>query len=123
MVKTEPSEKLIAALSDDLNTPLALSYLHETLGNLNKAETKEERIKYKSELMANAYMLGLLYNNAESWFKGSASDDAEIEALIAKRTEAKKNKDWATADAIRNELKERGIVLEDSAAGTTWKKL
>lgn len=121
--KTEPSEKLIAALCDDLNTPLALSYLHETLGNLNKAETKEERIKYKSELMANAYMLGLLYNNAESWFKGAASDDAEIEALIAKRTEAKKNKDWATADAIRNELKERGIVLEDSAAGTTWKKL
>lgn len=121
--KTEPSEKLIAALCDDLNTPLALSYLHETLGNLNKAETKEERIKYKSELMANAYMLGLLYNDAESWFKGAASDDAEIEALIAKRTEAKKNKDWATADAIRNELKERGIVLEDSAAGTTWKKL
>ena len=121
--KTEPSEKLIAALCDDLNTPLALSYLHETLGNLNKAETKEERIKYKSELMANAYMLGLLYNNAESWFKGAASDDAEIEALIAKRTEAKKNKDWATADAIRNELKERGIVLEDSPTGTTWKKL
>ena len=121
--KVEPSEKLIAALCDDLNTPLALSYLHETLGNLNKAETKEERIKYKSELMANAYMLGLLYNNAESWFKGAASDDAEIEALIAKRTEAKKNKEWATADAIRNELKERGIVLEDSAAGTTWKKL
>lgn len=121
--KVEPSEKLIAALCDDLNTPLALSYLHETLGNLNKAETKEERVKYKSELLANAYMLGLLYNDAESWFKGAASDDAEIEALIAKRTEAKKNKDWATADAIRNELKELGIVLEDSAAGTTWKKL
>ena len=122
--KTEPSEKLIAALSDDLNTPLALSYLHETLGNLNKAETREERIKYKSELMANAYMLGLLYNDAESWFKGAASeDDSEIEALIAKRTEAKKNKDWAAADAIRNELKERGIVLEDSPTGTTWKKL
>ncbi len=122
--KTEPSEKVIAALSDDLNTPLALSYLHETLGNLNKAETREERIKYKSELMANAYMLGLLYNDAESWFKGAASeDDAEIEALIAKRAEAKKNKDWAAADAIRNELKERGIVLEDSPTGTTWKKL
>lgn len=122
--KTEPSEKLIAALCDDLNTPLALSYLHETLGNLNKAETKEERIKYKSELLANAYMLGLLYNDAESWFKGTTdAEDTEIEALIAKRAEAKKNKDWATADAIRNELKERGIVLEDSPAGTTWKKL
>lgn len=122
--KTEPSEKLIAALCDDLNTPLALSYLHETLGNLNKAETKEERVKYKSELLANAYMLGLLYNDAESWFKGTTdAEDTEIEALIAKRAEAKKNKDWATADAIRNELKERGIVLEDSPTGTTWKKL
>ncbi|MCI7420514.1 MAG: cysteine--tRNA ligase [Alphaproteobacteria bacterium] len=122
--KTEPSEKLIAALCDDLNTPLALSYLHETLGNLNKAETKEERIKYKSELLANAYMLGLLYNDAESWFKGTTdAEDTEIEALIAKRAEAKKNKDWVTADAIRNELKERGIVLEDSPTGTTWKKL
>ena len=122
--KTEPSEKLIAALCDDLNTPLALSYLHETLGNLNKAETKEDRIKYKSELLANAYMLGLLYNDAESWFKGTTdAEDTEIEALIAKRAEAKKNKDWATADAIRNELKERGIVLEDSPTGTTWKKL
>lgn len=122
--KTEPSEKLIAALCDDLNTPLALSYLHETLGNLNKAETKEERIKYKSELLANAYMLGLLYNDAESWFKGTTdAEDTEIEALIAKRAEAKNNKDWATADAIRNELKERGIVLEDSPTGTTWKKL
>ena len=122
--KAEPSEKLIAALCDDLNTPLALSYLHETLGNLNKAETREERVKYKSELLANAYMLGLLYNDAESWFKGTTdAEDTEIEALIAKRAEAKKNKDWATADAIRNELKERGIVLEDSPAGTTWKKL
>ena len=122
--KTEPSEKLIAALCDDLNTPLALSYLHETLGNLNKAETREERIKYKSELLANAYMLGLLYNDAESWFKGTTgAEDTEIEALIAKRAEAKKNKDWAIADAIRNELKERGIVLEDSPTGTTWKKL
>lgn len=122
--KTEPSEKLIAALCDDLNTPLALSYLHETLGNLNKAETKEERVKYKSELLANAYMLGLLYNDAESWFKGTTdAEDTEIEALIAKRAEAKKNKDWAIADAIRNELKERGIVLEDSPTGTTWKKL
>ena len=121
--KVAPSEKLINALADDLNTPLALSYLHETLSNLNKAETIEERSKYKSELLANAYMLGLLYNDAESWFKGADDDNSEIETLIAKRAEAKKNKDWATADAIRNELKEKGIVLEDGAQGTTWKRL
>lgn len=121
--KVAPSEKLINALADDLNTPLALSYLHEMLSNLNKAETIEERSKYKSELLANAYMLGLLYNDAESWFKGADDDNSEIETLIAKRAEAKKNKDWATADAIRNELKEKGIVLEDGAQGTTWKRL
>ena len=121
--KVAPSEKLINALADDLNTPLALSYLHETLSNLNKAETIEERSKYKSELLANAYMLGLLYNDAENWFKGADEDNSEIEALIAKRAEAKKNKDWATADAIRNELKEKGIVLEDGPNGTTWKKI
>lgn len=124
VVSTSPSAKLIEALADDLNTPLALSYLHETLGNLNKADCPEARSQYKSQLLADAYMLGLLYNDAQNWFKGTVTDnDAEIEALIAKRAEAKKNKDWATADAIRNQLKEQGIVLEDSATGTIWKKL
>ncbi|MBQ8672040.1 MAG: hypothetical protein IJ525_05935 [Alphaproteobacteria bacterium] len=79
----------------------------------------------KAQLRADAYMLGLLYNDPETWFKGDNSDDdaAEIEALIAKRAEAKQNKDWATADAICNDLKARGIVLEDSPTGTTWKKI
>ena len=119
-----PSDKVVEALADDLNTPLALSYLHETVNNLNKAETAEERSALKSELLANAYLLGLLYDDPETWFKGddTADESAEIEALIQKRADAKKNKDWATADAIRNELKERGIVLEDSPTGTTWKK-
>lgn len=124
-VEIEPSEKLIAALADDLNTPLALSYLHETVNDLNKAESTEERSRLKSQLMADAYMLGLLYNDPQAWFKGDSADDeaAEIEALIEKRTTAKKNKDWATADAIRNELKDRGIILEDGPSGTTWKKV
>ena len=123
-LEVAPSEKVVEALADDLNTPLALSYLHETVNNLNKAETAEERSALKSELLANAYLLGLLYNDPETWFKGddTADESAEIEALIQKRADAKKNKDWATADAIRNELKERGIVLEDSPSGTTWKK-
>lgn len=123
--KAEPEEKLVIAIADDLNTPLALSYLHEAVNRLNKAETVEEKRKAKATLLADAYMLGLLYNDAEAWFKGEENDDeaAEIEAKISARAEAKKNKDWATADAIRNELKERGIILEDSPTGTTWKKM
>ncbi len=122
--KAEPSEKLIAALADDLNTPLALSYLHEDVNLLNKAETPEEKTCAKAQFLADAEMLGLLYNEPLAWFKGANSSDetAEIEALIAQRAEAKKNKDWVSADTIRNQLKDRGIILEDSPAGTTWKR-
>ena len=120
----EPDERLIEALADDLNTPLALTYLHESVNNLNKAQTEAEKIKYKSELLANAYMLGLLYQDPEEWFRGEDSKDevSEIEEKIRQRAEAKKNKDWATADKIRKELKEQGILLEDGPNGTTWKK-
>lgn len=119
-----PDNRVVEALADDLNTPLALTYLHENVNNLNKAESEEDKVKYKSELLANAYMLGLLYQDAETWFKGGAGeDDSEIEAKIQTRAEAKKNKDWATADKIRNELKEAGIVLEDGPNGTTWKRM
>ncbi len=123
--KVEPEAKVVEALADDLNTPLALSYLHENVNNLNKAESEEDKVKYKSELLANAYLLGLLWQDPEAWFKGGLdeSDDAEIEAKIKARAEAKKNKDWATADKIRNELKEQGIVLEDGPNGTSWKKM
>ena len=124
MVEVEPDSRVIEALADDLNTPLALSYLHEIVNDLNKAESVEERSRLKSVLMKSAYMLGLLYNEPESWFKGEGSDDeaAEIEKMIAARAEAKKNKNWAEADAIRDELKAKGIILEDSPTGTTWKR-
>ncbi len=122
--KVEPTAGLIDALCDDLNTPLALTFLHEDVNQLNKAETAEEQKKYKSQLLADAYMLGLLFQEPEIWFKGEQGDDEaqEIEAKIQARLEAKKNKDWATADAIRNELKAQGIILEDTPQGTTWKR-
>lgn len=118
-------ERVVNALADDLNTPLALTYLHEMVNNLNKAQSDAEKIKCKSELLANAKLLGLLWQDPEVWFRGGNNDQvetAEIEAKIQARSEAKKNKDWATADKIRNELKEQGILLEDGPNGTTWKK-
>ncbi|MBQ2811444.1 MAG: cysteine--tRNA ligase [Alphaproteobacteria bacterium] len=122
--KVDANEKIVNALQDDLNTPLAISVLHEIVGNLNKAEDTQEKIRLKSELLASAELLGLLYQEPATWFKGDTSDtdDIEIEKLIEARLEAKKNKDWAAADKIRDELKAQGIILEDTPSGTTWKR-
>ena len=67
-----------------------------------------------------------MYQDPEIWFKGASQDgkvdEKQIEALIEERLQAKKNKDWAKADAIRNQLKEAGILLEDTPQGTSWKR-
>ena len=117
-------KRIVDALEDDLNTPLALSYIHELVNNLNKAETESEKVVNKTVLLKSAELLGILYQNPEKWFKGDIDEDVEkIEALITERALAKKNKDYATADAIRSQLSSMGIVLEDGVGGvTTWKK-
>ena len=126
-IDIEPDERVVEALSDDINTPLAISYLHDIANNLNKASDKVEQQKYKSLLLHSADILGLLYQDPQAWFRGDLSsktqiDETEINRLIDERLAAKKSKDWAKADAIRHQLKEQGIVLEDTPQGTTWKK-
>ena len=96
---------VLDALSDDLNTPLALSRLDTLEGGALKASVQ---------------LLGLLQSSATDWFQGDA-DASDIEARIAARTEAKKNRDFGTADKIRDELKAEGIILEDGPGGTTWR--
>lgn len=123
--KTAPDERVVAALADDLNTPLAISYLHEIVNLLHKSESLEDKVKYKSLLLASAEMLGLLYQDPESWFKGDVASsgitEEYITSQISARIEAKKNKDYALADKIRDDLKASGVSLEDSPTGTTWK--
>jgi len=103
----EPDAGVVEALADDLNTPLALSRL--------------SAIEDPAALRASAALLGLLGSSADDWFQGGG--DAEyIEARIAERAEAKKNRDFATADRIRKELLDKGIVLEDKAGKTSWRR-
>jgi len=80
-----------------------------------------------AELKTLAGMLGLLQRDPEAFLKGGVGssdgpDDAAIDAMVAARVEAKANKEWAEADRIRDELKALGIVLEDSAEGTSWRR-
>ncbi len=116
---------VLEALCDDLNTPLAISEFHNLVTRFNKAETKFERAEAKGEILAAAKLLGILEGDPEAWFTGSADADeaAEIEGLIAQRADAKKNKDFATADKIRDDFLARGIILEDFKEGTSWKRV
>ena len=102
----EVDESVLAALADDLNTPLAVA----RLGQIDDPAT----------LKASGAALGLLTHSAEQWFRGDGSSD--VDALVQARTEAKKARDFATADRIREELKVEGILLEDGPSGTTWRR-
>ena len=115
------------ALLDDLNTPVAISELYRLAKEMHGAEG-EAKAQLHSELMGLASLMGLLQQHPEQWFKqarGGHTDsisEADIEAAIAKRQQAKADKDYAGADQVREDLLAQGIVLEDSREGTTWRR-
>ncbi|WP_435216575.1 cysteine--tRNA ligase [Luminiphilus sp. nBUS_07] len=116
---------VFTALLDDLNTPKAIAALHSTCKALNKADAEVAATR-KGELLAMGRIMGLLDNDPEQWFTESASNTGltsdEIEQRIAARIEARLRKDFAAADAVRDELQAAGIELEDGAGGTTWRR-
>ena len=114
-------EDVLNALSDDLNTPEAMSLLHKAAGDANK--TGERR----DALLAGGMLMGFFGSNAAEWFRSPGSvdglSDKRIAELIEERQNARENRDFAAADAARDTLADNGIVLEDSAEGTTWRRL
>ena len=110
--------RFIEVMDDDLNTADAISVLFELVRGMKTALANErslELVKKSDEIFKELTdVLGLVYVEEDK------SLDEEVEKLIAERTEARKNKDWATADRIRNQLKAMNIVIEDTPQGIKW---
>ncbi len=114
-------QQFIDAMDDDLNTADGLAAIFDLVKDINTKILDKSVSKNVCEAAAGLFdelcdVLGILYN------RKSNDLDSEIEALIAQRQEARKNKDWATADKIRDDLKSRGIILKDTPQGVTWTK-
>ncbi|WP_426029847.1 cysteine--tRNA ligase [Caulobacter sp. DWP3-1-3b2] len=124
--ESEPSDEVMAALSDDLNTPLAVSGFFELSSAIERAVTAGDEpaiAANKGRLLASAGLLGFLQTDPDAWFEGDADDDlkAKVEDLLARRIAARTAKDWTAADAIRAEIDALGVVVMDGPAGATWR--
>ncbi|RUO78287.1 cysteine--tRNA ligase [Pseudidiomarina taiwanensis] len=124
-IATEQQQAFHAAMQDDFNVPEALAVLFDLARQVNRAEQPQDKQKLAAVLKHLAAMLGLLEQEPEAFLQGGradADDVAQIEALITERNEARAAKDWARADAARDQLTALGIELEDTAEGTRWRR-
>ncbi len=112
------------ALDDDLNTPQALAEIARLAGEARKATDAQEKSRLKGELLGAGLALGLLQQDPAAWFSRGASgdDDARIQSLLDERAAAKRARDFARADALRDQLAAEGILLEDTPQGVRWKR-
>lgn len=124
----KPVDKgVLSALQDDLNTPIALAELSRLAADANSAADRQDAAgmtQARADLMAAGHLLGLLNHTPSEWEQGSDADEnSRIDALVQARLDARAAKDWATADAIRDQLKSEGIEVMDGTGGSTWRRL
>lgn len=121
-------QRFEAAMNDDFNTPVALAVLFDLVREINTLKNTDlpQAAGLGALLKDLGSVLGILQGDAESYLRGDteagALDEAAIEALVQQRVTAKQNKDWATADKIRDDLKEQGILVEDGPEGSSWRR-
>jgi len=121
-------DRFDAAMDDDFNTPEALAVLFDLAREINRLRADDEAAAavLGTELRALGHAIGLLGEDPEDYLRGGTDaegpSDAEIEALIQRRADARKAKDFTDADRIRDELQAAGILLEDGAGGTSWRR-
>ena len=118
-------EPFFRALTDDLNTPVAIAEIHALAKQLHKASAAEKPA-LKARILAAGNLLGILQEDPEHWLQDATSENdisaAEIEQLIDERQQAKLDKNYGRADEIRQQLLDQGVVLEDAREGTKWKR-
>jgi len=119
-----PSGKFMSALLDDLNTPEALAELNNEARRLANADSVETAQESAGLLLASGALIGLFQADPQTWLTGDTEglDDALIDQLIIDRNAARKERDFARADEIRDQLQAMGITLEDVADGTRWRR-
>lgn len=121
------SQRFVAAMDDDFNTPEAMAVLFDLASHINKERDSnpQQAGRLAAILKKLGATLGLLEADAEAWLKsgvGEDDDSEQIEALIAERLQARADKNWAEADRIRDQLHAMGIELEDKGAETLWRR-
>ena len=121
--ENDAAQPVIEALSDDLNTPKALAEMHLLAGTLNRSDDAPERACAKAGLLFAGGLTGLLAQDPETWFKGDGGEET-IEILVAARSRARSEKDFAEADRIRDELMSiHNVVVEDRPDGSSeWRR-
>ena len=119
-----PSDEFMSALLDDLNTPEALAVLNSEAKSLANADNAESAQQAAGNLLAAGELIGLFQQDPQSWLAGDTEglDDALIDQLIEERDMSRKERNFARADEIRDQLQEMGITLEDVAGATRWRR-